>query len=415
MAADEATRVRQGASETTSRDILRALARDPSVTVRASLALNPALPDDVITILASDTDARVRSILGLKLAALTPALKSETRQRVQNDAVASLTAMVAEAALRVRVSIAESVRDMQDGPRDIILHLAHDPALMVCEPVILFSPMLTQDDLVTLIASGPPSSTVMAVANRPGIGISVCDAIAGSAEPAVIRALLCNQTAQIREVTLDALAAQSEQYTDWQEPLVRRPHLSVRAQRLLAEIVADQLLDALAARSDLDPKVSQGLRTTLARNGPRTAQPLSRPADTMPQTDLAPTAALAQAEQLNQSGRLDDYAILDALRSNKLVSAKAILAVRAGLTVPIVERACTLRSARAIVSLAWRAGFSAQTAVVLQTMLAGLAPDQVLQPNNKSPFPLTDEEMQWQLAFLGEADTEPRPWIPRRL
>jgi hypothetical protein len=126
-------------------------------------------------------------------------------------------------------------------------------------------------------------------------------------------------------------------------------------------------------------------------------------------------AALAQAEQLKQAGRLDDYAILDALRANRLVSAKAILAVGAGLTVPIVERACMLRSARAIVSLAWRAGFSAQTAVVLQTMLAGLAPDQVLQPDNKAPFPLSNEEMQWQLAFLSEAETEPRPWIPRRL
>ena len=74
MDADEATRVRQGASETTSQDILRALATDPSVTVRASLALNPALPDDVIAILAADTDARVRTILSRKLAALTPTL-----------------------------------------------------------------------------------------------------------------------------------------------------------------------------------------------------------------------------------------------------------------------------------------------------------------------------------------------------
>jgi uncharacterized protein (DUF2336 family) len=415
MDADEAIRVRQGASESTSQDILRALASDPSVTVRASLALNPALPDDVIAVLASDTDARVRSILSLKLAALTPALKSEERQRVQNDAVASLTALVAEAALRVRASIAESVRDMPDGPRDIILRLAHDPAVMVCEPVILFSPMLTQEDLVMLIASGPPPTTVMAVARRPGIGTSVSDAIVGSAEPAAIRALLCNQTAQIRETTLDALAAQSEQYTDWQEPLVRRSHLSLRAQRMLAEIVAGHLLEVLASRSDLDPKVSQSLRAALASNGSDAGRPPSRREDNMPQADLAPAAALAQAEQLNQAGRLDDYAILDALRTNKLVSARAILAVKAGVTVPIVERACMLRSARAMVSLAWQAGLSAQTAVVLQTMLASLAPDQVIRPDKTSPFPLSEDEMRWQLAFLGNGDSEPRPWIPRRL
>jgi uncharacterized protein (DUF2336 family) len=415
MNADEATRVRQGANESTSRDILRALASDPSVTVRASLALNPALPDDVIATLAADTDARVRSILSRKLAALTPTLKSEVRQRVQNDAVASLTALVAEAALRVRASIAETVRDMPDGPRDIILRLAHDPAVMVCEPVIRFSPMLTQEDLIMLIASGPPQSTVMAVANRPGIGTSVSDAIVGCAEPAAILALLCNQTAQIREVTLDALAAQSEQHTEWQEPLVRRSHLSVRAQRMLAEIVTGHLLEALAARADLDPKVGQNLREALARNGSNASRPPSRRDDSMPQADPAPSDGLAQAEPLLQVGRIDDYAILDALRTSKLVSAKAMLAAKAGVSVPIVERACTLRSARAIVSLAWQAGLSAQTAVVLQTMLASLAPDQVIRPDKNSPFPLSEDEMRWQLAFLGDGDNEPRPWIPRRL
>ena len=61
MDTDEATRVRQGACASTSPEILRDLANDPSVTVRASLALNPALPDQVSAILAADTDERVRT------------------------------------------------------------------------------------------------------------------------------------------------------------------------------------------------------------------------------------------------------------------------------------------------------------------------------------------------------------------
>ena len=63
MTADEATRVRQGASTSTSPEMLRVLANDPSVTVRVSLALNPALPDQVSAMLAADTDERVRTIL----------------------------------------------------------------------------------------------------------------------------------------------------------------------------------------------------------------------------------------------------------------------------------------------------------------------------------------------------------------
>ena len=230
-----------------------------------------------------------------------------------------------------------------------------------------------------------------------------------------IRALLCNQTAQIREATLDALAAQSEEHTDWQEPLVRRPHLSPRAQRMLAEIVTGHLLETLAARGDLDPKLGEVLRSTLARAGQRSPGTTSGRSGETIDAELDPRKALAQAETLKQSGRLDDYAIVDALRNNALISAKAMLAVKAAVVLPVVERACDLRSAKAIVSLAWKAGLSAQTAVVLQTMLANLAATQILRPGNDNGFALSEEEMRWQLTFLGAAEIETRTWMPRRL
>ena len=240
---------------------------------------------------------------------------------MQRDAVANLTAMVADAALRVRIAIAEAVKDLADGPRDIVLRLAHDPAVMVCEPVIRLSPMLTQEDLVTLIATGPPSSTLMAVANRPKIDATVSDAIVGTADSAAIRALLANPTAQIREATLDALAAQSEEQTDWQAPLVNRPHLPPRAQRMLAEIVTGHLLEILAARTDLDPKVAQMVRSALV---PARPNPPSEPP-----ADEGARSARAHALALNQAGRLNDEAILEALRRNANREATAMLAVKA--------------------------------------------------------------------------------------
>jgi uncharacterized protein (DUF2336 family) len=415
MDGDEATRVRQGACETTSPEILRKLATDPSVTVRASLALNPALPDTVAAILRADQDVRVRSILSRKLADLMPALPDDARGRVQQDAVANLTAMVADAALRVRASIAETIRDMPDGPRDIILRLAQDPAVMVCEPVILFSPMLTPEDLIALIASGPPPTTLLAVARRPRIDESVSDAIVGSADPAAVCALLRNPTAQIREATLDALAAQSEEHTDWQEPLVRRPKLPPRAQRMLAEIVTDHLLEALAARADLDPKLGQTLRSALTRAADRLAPTASgrKPAPTSACAD--PAAALKLAQSMKQAGTLNDRALLDALRNDETILARAMLAVKAGVALPTIERACSLRSAKAIVSLAWKAGFSPHTAVVLQTTLAHVVPDQILRPDPQAGFPLSEDEMRWKLSFLGVSNTETQTWIPRQL
>lgn len=407
MNVDEATRVRQSASITTSPEVLRALASDPSVTVRVSLALNPALPEQVSAMLAEDTDARVRTILSHKLSTLTPGLADDARQQMQRDAVANLTAMVADAALRVRINIAEAVKDLADGPRDIVLRLAHDPAVMVCEPVIRFSPLLTQEDLVTLIAAGPPPSTIMAVANRPKIDAAVSDAIVGTDDTAAIRALLGNPTAQIREATLDALAAQSEVQTDWQAPLVNRPYLPLRAQRMLAEIVTGHLLETLAARNDLDPKVAQTVRAAVERAPPHP------PSD--PPPDEESRLARAHAMALNQAGKLDDDAILEALRRNENQEATAMLAVKADMRLAVVERACALRSAKGIVSLTWKAGLTAQTSVVLQVALAHLTPDLVLRPGRDGLFPLTEDEMLWQLAFLDVPDRASRRWRPRPL
>ncbi len=224
---------------------------------------------------------------------------------------------------------------------------------------------------------------------------------------------MCNHTAQIREATLDALAAQSEHHTDWQEPLVRRPQLSPHAQRMLAEIVAGHLLETLAARADLDPKVGDALRAALAAQAPTGAS--SSRSGGNAKIEFDPRIALAHADTLKQSGRLDDYAIVDALRTNKMISAKAMLAVKAGVALPVVERACDLRSAKAIVSLAWKAGLSPQTAVVLQTMLAHLAAAQTLRPGRVGGFPLSEDEMRWQLSFLGASETETQTWMPRQL
>ena len=413
MDAEEATRVRQGASASTSPDILRALATDPSVTVRASLALNPALPPQVTAVLANDTDARVRSIIGRNPANLTPGGTGPARDRVQQDAVANLTALVADASLRLRANIAGAVRDMADGPRDIILRLAHDPAVMVSEPVILFSPMLTAEDLVALVASGPPSATLRAVARRPRIDAAVSDAIVETSDTAAISALVANHTAQIRDATLEGLAAQSEEQAELQEPLLRRPHLPPRAARILSEIVASPLPEALAARTDVDPKLGRELRSASDATRPSLVQAAFGKADGLA-ADMTPQAAFPHARALRDAGRLDDQVILDALRRNATGAAAAMLAVKADVPLQVIERARTLRSAKAMVSLAWKAGLSMPTAVVLQAMLAGLSPDLVLRPAESGGFPLPVEELRLQLASLGAGGQGPRPWIPRR-
>jgi hypothetical protein len=81
-----------------------------------------------------------------------------------------------------------------------------------------------------------------------------------------------------------------------------------------------------------------------------------------------------------------------------------LLAAAADLPLPVVRRAASLRSAKGIVSIAWKAGFSMQTAYALQIVLARLAPGTTLRAGPGNSFPLTVQEMCWQLKFLSGED-----------
>ena len=385
---DEATRVRQGASAATAPDRLRMLASDESVRVRATLALNPATPPDADRVLAADPDERVRALLARKLAGVTRGLSDDAQIRMREQAFDTLMRLAADEAVRVRAALADAVKDLPDVPRSLILALARDTAVMVAEPVILFSPLLTDEDLIALVAAAPSPGTAVAVARRPSIGEAVSDAVAASANATAIRALLANPSAQMREAALDALIAASAQHTDWQEPLVRRPALAPRAARALSEIVTAHLLETLAARTDLDRSLATQLATKLTAQRPDTRGEMT--ADT----------ALAEARRLAKSGLLTEQSLLGAVRRGETPMASALLAVAAEVPVALVNRAAALRSAKWLVSLVWQAGFSMRAGVAVQGLLGLLPPGEALAVGPGGGFPLSVEEMRWQTEFL---------------
>lgn len=395
MPMNEAARVRQSADTATCQDVFNELVRDPSVTVRATLALNPAAPGEVNAILASDRDERVRALLGRKLAALTPNLTDVAHSHLRQETMDTLTALVADEAERVRASIAEAVKHMADAPRDIILRLARDPVVMVCEPVIRFSPVLTSHDLVGLIVAAPSPATVVAAARRPKIDAAVSDAIVKAANSEAIEALLGNASAQIRESTLDALVSRAAGHRGWQETLVRRPGLPARAARALSEIVTNHLLEVLFARADLEPALAYELRDRLKQ-----ATAVAQPEGPAPLETTDPAMPANSVQTLCDPARVSNESILLAAQRGDVHLVKAMLAAKSGVDPAVVERAAALHSAKGLVSLTWKAGLSMQVALALQSVVARLQPYAIIQPQSGGGFPMTTQEMSWQLEFL---------------
>ena len=393
--AGEATRVRLSARAATPSDVLDNFANDPSVTVRATLAMNDAASAEANRRLARDNDERVRALLARKLANLLPSLSESAQARLQQETWELLSLLVADEAVRVRAAIADAVKDMAEAPREIITQLARDAALSVKEPVIRLSPLLTSTDLLSLLVAAPDADTTLAVARRANIDEALSDAIAETMHNEAIRALLTNPQAQIREATLDALIARSVDHADWHEPLVRRPKLPPRAARALSDIVMTDLLAVLASRADLPAPVADELRGRLARRlGDDTAVAQAR-------REPSYREALGDARAIAARGELTEDVLLASVRRGDTVSSAALLAVAAEVTLSVVERATSLRSAKALVSLVWKAGFTMRAAVALQGLLARLPPDAILTAGQEGGFPLALEEMRWQLDFLG--------------
>jgi uncharacterized protein (DUF2336 family) len=392
--ADEGVRVRLGASPQTGPELLLTLAGDPSVTVRGAVAINRAAPRAADHLLAGDRDERVRTLLARKLSNLVPGVPDVQRGQMQDQALAILNALVEDEAERVRAAIADVVKDLPAAPRELILRLARDSAVSVCDPVIRLSPLLSAEDLMALLATRPSEATASAIARRPGLAEAVCDAVANSGDTEAVTALLANPTAAIREATLDALVARAADVTTWHAPLVHRPRLTARAARALSDIVATQLLDVLARRGDLDPAVSLELRQRLSRRLDAETGRTSRPDPDIDQ-------AFADARAAFASGQLNEAELLASVQRGEVRMATAFLAVAADVSISVVERAATLRSAKGLVSLVWKAGYSMRLAGPLQTLLARLAPEKVLRATPSGSFPLAVEEMRWQLDFLG--------------
>ncbi len=394
----EADRVRLGSNASTPAPVLAGLACDPSVTVRAAVAMNPACPPGLDAAISQDADERVRALLARKLAQLAPSLSDAEHAQACEQMRATLAALAADAALRVRAVIAECVKAMPDAPRELILQLARDAALPVCGPVVRVSPLLTDEDLLALLADPPHPAVASVVASRPDLGYDVADAVAAGDDGAAVRALLCNHAAAIREATLDALIEQAVAHPDWHDPLVRRPLLTPGAMEALSGFVASQLLDVLMARDDLDPAAIADLRRQVAaRLSPGAVPP--PPAD----GGEGDEELVASFRRMDEAGALNEALLIGAARAGDLRRVAAALAVASGLTLAAVYRAAALRNARALIALAWQAGFSMRVAMVVQASLGRLGPSRLIPAGPGGAFPLSTDEMRSQLEALAQS------------
>lgn len=180
--------------------------------------------------------------------------------------------------MAIRIALAERLADDTTAPNDLILLLVDD-SIEVARPLILNSPLLTDEDMLRLIAQASIGHQE-AVAARPHIGEPVTDALARSEHESVLLALVRNATARISGITYETLVQKSHAFTRLQEPLAHRPDLPPALADRMCEWVSDALKTYIRTHYPVTPrKMEAAFTEARAVLGSEPAGPHDPPAD----------------------------------------------------------------------------------------------------------------------------------------
>jgi len=409
LASHSDPRVRQAtASRTDVRpELLYFLAEDPSPDVRQSAALNTSTPVQADLKLATDDEEDVRAAVAEKVARIAPGLTGDENDRIRQTVYEALMILTNDQITRIRQILSESLKDVINAPRAVIRRLAGDDETVVATPVLEFSPVLTDDDLLEIIEVGPAAGGLAAISRRATVNESISDAVASTDDVEAITDLLSNTSAQIREETLDRLIDRAPGIELWHAPLAGRPRLAPRAATRLARFLADNLLEVLQQRTDLDAKTLDSVKAVVRRRIDKDATNAgpARPvvATAAPPPDFMKLALpINMVRGLRDAGKLDASVILKALQSLDYAFVLGALATLGDLSTSAVQRVFARKSAKGIVAVAWKAGLTAENAVTLQQVVARIAPAKLLCATEDGSFPLSDKEMKKQLAKFAD-------------
>ena len=150
-----------------------------------------------------------------------------------------LRRLAGDVEMAIRIALAERLADDASVPHDLVLLLADDK-IEVARPLILRSPLLTEEDALHLIAEYGEEHHE-AVASRANIGEPVSEALSRSNAEPVLTALVRNVTAKISSHVFETLVEKSKQFASLQDPLVRREDLPPVLATKMSEFVSETL------------------------------------------------------------------------------------------------------------------------------------------------------------------------------
>ncbi|UYO38387.1 DUF2336 domain-containing protein [Rhodopseudomonas palustris] len=158
----------------------------------------------------------------------------------------ALLLMLDDPAAQVRQAIAEVFASHPDAPPTIVRALASDQA-SVALPVLEFSPLLLDADLVDIVATGD-NAVQCAVARRFQLPAAVCAAIAEVGSPAAALELIENPHAELAPFSWDRIVERHGHLAAIRESMLALPDLPAATRLALVAKLSDTLQQFVVAR-----------------------------------------------------------------------------------------------------------------------------------------------------------------------
>ena len=389
----EKQRMNLARNERASQEILYYLAlHDPSEKVRRAVAANPSTPMQASSLLAKDKSGDVRFLIAQRLVKILPTLSEERYSQLYAFAVQSLGMLALDEVLKIRRALSETLKDYAKTPPDIAIQLAKDLEREVSEPILRFCMALGDDDLVDILKTHPANWAAEAVAGRKMLSSRVSQAVIDTGNIRAGEILLSNEGAEITPDLLETIIERAREYPEWHKPIATRKALPPLMARKLAAYVDKSVRKILTDRSDLDKDTISDIIDIIQRR-------INFEDDKKKNFDRS--NPVERAQKMHAAGTLSEEAITDAIVMRDETFVVAALAFRAQASMNDIEKIFDVKAPKSICAVCWKAGYSMRLALKLQQTMGRIKTSNLIYPRGGTDFPLTAEEMRWQLDVLG--------------
>ena len=347
--------------------------------------------EDVFSL--SSVDEEIRYQIARKISLLVPSLADPEKQELLKHVFRMLNSLANDQLVRVRKMIAEELRDSYNAPQELISKLAWDEELEVAAPILEYSPLLSEQDLMEIIGQCDIPGVCEAVAKRRNVPETISDAIVrcvtrariSRGDARVITALLENKTAQLGEETMETLIDKAPAYEIWHESLIERPEMTTRMLNKVARFVSQSMLQEMTEKGMISEELGKNLMMAVASRLQSLQVDREKEAD-------------KEAVELFTQRRLDSAVVMAALEGGERDFVVAAISLLADLPKNVTIRMLKSADPKAVIALSWKAGLLMRDSIQVQLKVARIHHTKIMYAKKGSDFPLSESAMQKLIA-----------------